>query len=234
MNIYANNDSSNPEIYLRRSTDNGATFGDLEMISDPGHYSTGGALASFNNMVYCVWRVSTPASKFFYKRSTDSGTTWSDSVGLSFTGQLWSPMIYASSVNDVTLAVSVANQSTPYTKHIFTMVSNDGGKTFSVPYDHTPPTTKCGEIFPSLWQLGSSIHLVYSYGNGCGAPCIVKYTMSKDYGKTWSSVQNLAQTNITYEIFISVSGSVVHITYSNIQNNTNSYSVYYTRNPTGN
>jgi hypothetical protein len=74
---------SKGDIYYRRSTDSGATFEHFRSLStsNVGLPSKSPQIAVSENIVYVVWSQSTPilGSDIYYRKSTDSGATFSSS-----------------------------------------------------------------------------------------------------------------------------------------------------------
>jgi hypothetical protein len=72
------------EIFYRRSTDGGATFGSTVNLSNNAAESAPAAVAVSGNNVYVDWRDNTPGNfDIFYRRSTDGGASFGSTVNLS-------------------------------------------------------------------------------------------------------------------------------------------------------
>jgi hypothetical protein len=72
------------DIFYKRSTDGGATFGPVLNLSDNPNLSHHPAIAVFGNNVYVVWHDETPGNfDILYKRSTDGGANFEPTQNLS-------------------------------------------------------------------------------------------------------------------------------------------------------
>jgi hypothetical protein len=67
-----------PEMYYRRSTDGGATWGNVQRLSWNSGWSFCPAITSDSNgFIHVVWHDDTPgSSEIYYKRSTNGGVSW--------------------------------------------------------------------------------------------------------------------------------------------------------------
>lgn len=74
----------NFEMYYKRSTNNGETWGtDTRLTSDPGD-SHGPSLAASDGNLHLVWQENRDGNdEVYYKRSTDHGTSWDADVRLT-------------------------------------------------------------------------------------------------------------------------------------------------------
>ena len=74
----------NSEILYRRSTNNGASFGPIENLSNSEGVSTHPAIAASGNNMYVVWDDSTSGNaEILYRRSADGGANFSPTQILS-------------------------------------------------------------------------------------------------------------------------------------------------------
>ena len=80
------NNTGNQDIFFKKNTDNGTTFGSTINLS----YTTGVShltdLTGLPNNVYVVWADTNSTSgnqDIFFKKSTDNGTTFSSTINLS-------------------------------------------------------------------------------------------------------------------------------------------------------
>ncbi len=77
----------NPEIYYKRSSDDGVTWGnDVRLTNEPAD-SYHPILAASNNNIHLVWYdLRDGNAEIYYKRTTDLGNTWSPDTGLTSDG----------------------------------------------------------------------------------------------------------------------------------------------------
>ena len=82
--VWHDNTLGNPDILYRESTDGGVTFGSTINLSNNAGQSLSPVVAASGNNVYVVWHDDTPGNfEILYRRSTDSGATFDDTINLS-------------------------------------------------------------------------------------------------------------------------------------------------------
>lgn len=109
----------NREIFYKKSTDGGSTWSGLSRLSWNSGWSTFSCIASYQNVdIYAVWSDNTFGnSEICYKRSMDSGNTWSALTRLTWNaGSSDNPVIAADSLNVVHL---VWMEKTPGNYEVF-------------------------------------------------------------------------------------------------------------------
>jgi hypothetical protein len=76
--------TGNQEIFFKRSTDQGSSFGSTKNLSNTSRDSSESVLSSAGtNTVYIVWSDGFPNGDIFFKRSTDSGNHFGSRINLS-------------------------------------------------------------------------------------------------------------------------------------------------------
>ncbi|MGH9988993.1 MAG: sialidase family protein, partial [Nitrososphaera sp.] len=87
--VWDDSTPGNEEIFYRQSSDGGITFGNTINLSNNGQESASPAIAALDNNVHIVWKDELPPfdpfgnAEIFYRRSTDSGITFGNTVNLS-------------------------------------------------------------------------------------------------------------------------------------------------------
>jgi hypothetical protein len=82
--VWSDNSTGNGDIYLRKSIDNGTTFGIKENLSNDNGRSYGAQIVISGNNIYAVWNDgSTGNGDVYFKRSVDNGTTFGSIQNLS-------------------------------------------------------------------------------------------------------------------------------------------------------
>ncbi|UCG31057.1 MAG: exo-alpha-sialidase [candidate division WOR-3 bacterium] len=91
----------NNEIYYRRSTDDGITWGTETRMTEDTTFSNVPSIALSGSNVHVVWEESRDGNyEIYYKRSTDYGQTWGPDTRLTDdTGESHSPSLSASESN---------------------------------------------------------------------------------------------------------------------------------------
>jgi hypothetical protein len=115
INSTANSTSKSFDIFFRRSTDGGHTFGDIVNVSNNNNNSRESNLAQISvsgDNVYVVWEAKMLQNNdIFFRRSTDGGHTFGDIVNVSNnSGSSSNPQIVALP-SVVTKEVEVINNS---------------------------------------------------------------------------------------------------------------------------
>ena len=98
--MWSDSDFGNVEIFYKRSTDSGMTFGPIDNLSNNAGFSNFPAVAALENSVYVVWQDQdsiTEDNEILYRKSTDGGINFGITVNLSNKeGNQGSPDIAAS------------------------------------------------------------------------------------------------------------------------------------------
>jgi hypothetical protein len=157
---FDNRDGGAYEIYHKRSTDRGTSWGsDARLTDDPG-VSFGPCAAAQDSMVHVVWQDSRDGNwELYYKRSTDQGLTWSADFRLTNALQTSeSPSLAVSGPN-----VHVAwwdNRDGNY--EIYYKVSTDRGSTWRP--DARLTDDGSWSQFPHIAAADSALHVIWLDG----------------------------------------------------------------------
>jgi hypothetical protein len=186
--VWYDNRDGNMEIYYKRSTDGGSTWGeDTRLTNDPADskYPALTVSGSVVHVAWCDWRFG-GAPEILYNRSEDGGSTWGGDVRLTnASGNSFCPSVTAS--GSVVHIVWYDNRNGHY--EIFYKHSTDGGLTWG------PDTqlTNSNNCFypPSISVSGLVVHVVWE--DNRDGDYEVFYKRSEDGGLTWG--QDVQQTN---------------------------------------
>jgi hypothetical protein len=93
--VWEDNSTGNEEIFLRKSTNGGITFGNTTNISNNTGFSASPQIESFGNSTFVVWEDnSTGDEEIFLRKSTNGGITFGNTTNISNnTGFSASPQI---------------------------------------------------------------------------------------------------------------------------------------------
>jgi hypothetical protein len=96
--VWTDDTPGNSEIFYRRSTDGGASFGGTVRLTSVSLSWYAATMAVSENNVYLVWNSDAPgSSEIFYRKSTDGGAFFGDTVNLSNTAEnSYTPRVAAS------------------------------------------------------------------------------------------------------------------------------------------
>jgi hypothetical protein len=196
------------EIYYKRSTDGGVTWGADTRLTNNDAWSGNPSVAVSGSNVNVVWQDSRDGnSEIYYKRSTDGGETWGVDTRLTNnSANSWQPCVavFGSNVNVVWQDGREGNMEIYYKR------SEDGGASWSS--DIRMTNNPAVSSLPSVAVSGSFIHTVW-YDERDGKREIY-YKLSSDGGKNWGADTRLTNnTAASHYPSIAVSGSNVHVVY---------------------
>mgnify|MGYP001608636178 FL=1 len=220
----------NEEIYYKRSTDGGNSWGtDTRLSNDPAwsKFASVSVSGSPQGGVHVVWADLRDAGwEIYYKRSADGGISWGPETRLTNSTR-WAEYPSVSVSGSVVHVVWQDDRHT--TEEIYYRRSADGGSSWGA---ETRLTNNTGwSLRPSLSVSGSAVHIVW-YDHPEANPEIY-YKRSIDGGISWESDTRLTNNSAYSENpSVSVSGLVVHVVWQDSRDG--NYEIYYKRDPTGN
>jgi hypothetical protein len=212
---------NNFEIYYKRSTDAGETWGqDTRLTYDPD-ISWYQSIALSGSNLHVVWRETRDGNyDIFYKRSPDQGVTWNADTNLTQApGSSETPCI--TSYGSILHVLWFDNRDGG-AYEIYYKRSTDQGLTWE---SDRRLTYDSGVSFgPCAVARDSIVHVVFQdsrHGNW-----ELFYLCSTDYGVTWNPEVRLTDASETSEApSVAVSASNVHITWWD--NRDGNYEIYY-------
>ena len=156
--VWQDNRPGNDEIYLRKSSDGGITFGNATNLSDNVGNSHSPQIQALGNITFVVWQDNRPGNDEIYlRKSSDGGITFGNATNLSDNvGNSQSPQIQA--LGNITFVVWQDNR--PGNDEIYLRKSSDGGITFggkknlsdNVGNSQSPQIQALGNITFVVWQ----------------------------------------------------------------------------------
>ncbi|MCX6162600.1 MAG: exo-alpha-sialidase, partial [Ignavibacteriae bacterium] len=225
--MFHDNRTGNWQIYYKRSTDGGITWGNDNRLSNTSasSYYPSVSVSGFN--VHVVWHDTRDgSSEIYYKRSTDGGINWSADTRLTNDPSLSSCAQIAVSGSNVHV-IWYDNRNGNY--EIYYKFSVDGGINWDV--DTRLTNDPALSHYPCVAVLGSAIDVIWADTRDGNYE--IYFKQSTNGGVSWGT-----DTRLTYDPAessypsIAVSGSVVHVVWTD--NRDGNYEIYYKRNPTGN
>jgi hypothetical protein len=209
--VWHDNTAGNNEVYYRRSTNGGTSWGSVKRLTWNSGNSQGVSIAvDAGDAIHVVWYDATPGRfQVYYRKSPDTGITWgatrqlADTTGVSYT-----PAIAADP--DGTLHI-VWSDNTPGNKEIYHMRSLNGGATWSAA---KRLTWTSGESAYSAMDATNGVHVVW--GDDTPGNHEIYYRRTTDGGITWGAVKRLTWTSdpAFYPAVAVDSGSAIHVTWS--------------------
>jgi hypothetical protein len=226
--VWQDNRDGNYEIYYKRSTDGGTSWGaDIRLTNDssPSRYPCVEVSNLFVHVVWHDWNT----LDIFYKRSTDGGLNWEANILLTIDTVItnW-PSLYVSSSNVHVLWMDSRDDnlhSQIYYKH-----STDGGINWEADTRLTTNYTSA-TLFSTIAVSGSNVHVVWDDNRDGNYE--IYYKHSTDGGLSWGADTRLTN-NVSFSMhpYLSSSDLAVHVVWTD--NRDVNTDIYYKRNPTGN
>lgn len=187
-NVYVawSDDTPSPlvfDIFFRRSPNGGATFGPIMNLSNNTGNSEELQIAADGSNVYLIWRDDTPGkTSIFFRRSTNHGTSFDQTMNLS-------PNV---SAEEPQIAVSGSNVYAVWAQgngDIFFRRSTNGGATFGSKGNLS--SNSGGSITPQIEATGSFVYVAWEDGTTGNEEIL--FRRSSDNGSTFSPSKNLSK-----------------------------------------
>ena len=217
----------NPEVYYKRSTDDGATWGPDTRLTNAAGISWFSTVAVSDSHVHVAWMDDRDGNfEIYHKRSLDGGATWSSDARLTTNASSSRfPSIAASgSLVHVTWQDTRDGNAEVYYKR-----STDGGASWGA--DTRLTNDAAGSIFACVASSGLVVSVAWEeYRDGNGE---VYAKMSADGGATWSADMRLTNDPaISFSPNAWVSGTDVHVVWYD-RRDANNAEIYYKRSTDG-
>jgi len=218
----------NDEIYYKRSTDGGLSWGtDTRLTNEPA-ISRNPSVSVSGSVAHVVWFDERDGGnrEIYYKRSTDAGASWGADTRLTNEPNLsYYPCVSVSGqvVNVVWMEFRNGNWEIYYKR------STDAGASWGTDTRLTNNTSPSWN--PSVSVSGSVVHVVwYDERDGNNE---IYYKRSTDGGSNWSADTRLTNnTSPSWNPSVAVSVSAVHVVWMDARNG--NWEIYCKRDPAGN
>ena len=222
--LYSDNRDGNLEIYYKRSTDAGISWGADTRVTNSIDSSVKPSVAFSGSVLHIVWQDKRDGIfNIYYKRSTDAGLSWGTDSRLSNN-------IYASFNPSLSVSGLNVNAVWDIQNGIYFKRSTDGGVSWGADVIFA---SGADAHTPSICVSGTILHVVWVQQEGLGYGYDIYYKRSTDNGINWGT--NTLLTNTSSSLWdppsIAVSGSIVHVVYSVY--NISKWDIYYKRSTNG-
>jgi hypothetical protein len=219
-------DGSNGEIYYKRSTDAGISWGADTRMTNNAAYSVNPSVAVYGSVVHVVWHDTRDGNEeIYYKRSSDAGVSWGADTRLTNS---------TSDSYSASVAVSGSLVHVSWTDfhdgngEIYYKRSTDAGVTWGA--DTRLTNNPAYSIYPSVAVSSSFVHVVWYENRDDNYE--VYYKRSIDGGITWGADTRLTNnSDSSWHPTVAVSGSVVHIVWTD--NREGNREIFYKRSTDG-
>jgi hypothetical protein len=216
------------EIYYRRSTDGGLTWGsDIRLTNNDAYSGFPGVFVS-SSVVHVVWEDDRDGNgEIYYKRSTDEGLTWgSDKRLTNDPANSWDPCV---ALNDSVVHVVWMDDRDGSGYEIYYNRSTDGGLSWGA--DTRLTNAVAPSEYPTIEVSGSNVHVTWQDQRDMNYE--IYYKRSEDAGLSWQEDARLTNAFGSSEWpHVAVADSTVHIIW--FDNRDGNDEIYYKHNPTGN
>jgi hypothetical protein len=226
--VWYDNRDLNYEIYYKRSTDGGISWGADTRLTNNSGQSWYPSVSVSGSVVHVTWYDGRDGNdEIYYKRSTDGGTSWGADTRLTNNTSLSQrPSVAVSGLVVQVLWTDFRDGDA----EIYHKRSTDEGISWGI---DTRLTNSNGDSYnPCVTASGTAAHLVW-YDNRAGNQEIY-YKRSTDEGISWGIDTRLTNNSpgISYLPSVSVSGTAVHVVWTD--NRDANYEIYYKYDSTGN
>jgi hypothetical protein len=212
----------NNEIYYKRSTDGGTTWGsDIRLTTDAA-ISILPSLAVSGAAVHVVWRDSRDGNQeIYYKGSSDGGTTWGADTRLTNSiGTSTSPSVAA----DGQYVYAAWQDNRDGNAEIYFKSSSNSGTSWGTDTRLTNDIANSNAA--AVAAAGSDIHVVWNENRDGNTE--IYYKHSATGGQTWGTDTRLTNDPaISSGASIAASGQIVHTTWRDDRNG--NPEIYYKR-----
>ncbi len=219
---YDQGSSGIPEIFFRRSTDEGRTFMPVVNLSNTPGGSLLPQVATAGSEVYVVWEDDTGAPPFikeiYFRRSPDQGVTWNPPLDMPPQN-----LSMTSATNSVSPMLAVAGpevyvawqENTSPKREIRYCRSTDAGGSFGV--SMTLSDSMLDSFSPDIAAAGSNVYLTWverilAGGTAGGESLEIRFSRSIDEGQTFELNINLSRTSgASLSPSVTTAGSAVYV-----------------------
>jgi hypothetical protein len=223
--VYDDERDGNLEIYYRRSTDAGITWGSETRLTNSSGVSGYSSIDVISSTIYIFWhdgRHGSSEFEIYYKFSTDNGNTWSTDIRL--TNATWHSANPIVALNGQDVYVTWWDQRGGVNPEIY-FNRKSGSGPFGVDVRLTNNPFRSEE--PHIAVSSDSVLHIAWWDNRDGGSGEIYYKRSSNKGTGWSADTRLTfNTKSTYPA-ISASGQIVVISWEDIRDNNRE--IYYKR-----
>ena len=220
--VWEDERDGNEEIYYKRSTDGGISWGADTRLTNNSDWSTSPSVSVSGSVVHVVfydWRDGN--AEIYYKRSTDGGISWEADTRLTNASDYseYPSVSVSGSVVHVVWADNRDGNLEIYYKH-----STDGGSSWET--DTRLTSNSAVSKYSSVSVFGSVVHVVWNDYRDVNAE--IYYKRSTDGGVSWGEDTRLTNaSDVSANPSVAVSGSIVHVVWND--NRDGNSEIYYKR-----
>ncbi|MCI0448389.1 MAG: T9SS type A sorting domain-containing protein [Chlorobi bacterium] len=216
----------NPEIYYKRSTDEGTSWGTDTRLTNDTAFSSLPSLSVSGLQLHVVWEDRRDANReIYYKRSTDGGSSWG--ADLRLTNNFFNSESPCVAVSGSAVHV-VWHDDRNVNYEIYYKRSADGGTNWGSELRLT--NASGNSIYPSVAVIGQVVHVVW--WDSRSGPNKTYYKRSTDSGINWSAdIMLSSDSSDSWDPCISVSGQNICVAW--VDHRHGNGEIYYKRSTDG-
>jgi len=222
--VWRDNCDGNFEIYYKRSTDAGVSWGANTRLTYDTSLSDFPCIAVSGSIVHVIWHDKRNGNvEIYYKRSTDAGISWSADTRLhNHPGILYTPSVAVSG----SLVHVVWFDQRNNINEIYYKRSTDAGISWG---PDTRLTYDSISFYPSIAALGTAVYVIWYKNTMSGMK--IFFRRSTDSGTNWEPAALLTNNTSVSTPSIAVSGSNVHVAWHDTRDG--NAEIYYKRSTNG-
>jgi hypothetical protein len=225
--VWQDDRNGNYEIYYKRSTDGGISWGADTRLTNNSFVSAYPSIAVNGNILHAVWYDNRDGNfEIYCKRSTDGGLNWGADTRLTNNS---SASVFPSVSASGTLVNIVWSDNRDGNYEIYCKRSTDDGLNWGT--DTRITGNSAFSENPSVSVSGQTVHIVWDDNRDGNYE--IYFNRSTDGGVNWSADTRLTNNagDSKYPS-VSVSGSLVNVVWCD--NTENNWEIYCKRDPAGN
>ena len=226
--IWMDERDGNWEIYYKRSTDGGLSWGTDSRLTSNSAVSQYPFISASGSVLLAVWYDDRDGimNEIYYKRSTDAGASWGADIRLS-------DLPYNSIQASVDISGSIAHvfwvDYRDGYEEIYYKRSTDAGASWGT--DTRLTNNSAESAAPSITMSGSNLHITWQDTRDGNHE--IYYKRSTDNGISWGADTRLTNNGGTsVRSFSTITGTAVHVVWMDAS--PGNWEIYYKTDPTGN
>ncbi|MGA7370034.1 MAG: sialidase family protein [Nitrososphaeraceae archaeon] len=182
------NTDRNYEIFFKKSSDEGNSFGEKIQLSNNVGFSEHPQMASEDKNVYVVWADNTNVNKqIYFKKSNNGGDSFGKQMLLSYGNSNAYNQEISSFENDVHIVWLEKIPNGPY--RIMLASSNDGGNVFHKAIILSENAT--AQTYPKISAFGNHVYVAWNVEDQSDKKNGVYFISSSDNGMTFGNTSKL-------------------------------------------
>ena len=204
--VFFDDREDNREIYYKRSTDGGTTWGQELRLTHNGAISHFPSISASHPVVHVAWEEYRDGNaEIYYKESPDAGVTWGADTRLTNNpANSFSPSVAAF---DSHLHLTWFDQRDG-NNEVYYKRSDDGGLTWNA--DTRLTNNPAFSVFPAITTSGSRVHIAWQEHRDGNSE--IYYKRSSDAGITWGNDVRLTNNAAnSFSPSIAAAGLDVHV-----------------------